>query len=112
MLGFEAVNFFAGLSEPADGEVFSDLLRRRNLRVERIVSSAFPDTGLYDQEQDEWVILLEGRAVLEVDGTEVRLAAGDYLFIPAHTPHRLLETRPEPRCVWLAVHLYPEDANP
>jgi cupin 2 domain-containing protein len=52
-------------------------------------------------------MLVEGRAVLEVAGRRVSLSPGDYLVIPAHTPHRVLETHPEPRCLWLAVHLYP-----
>jgi len=33
------------------------------------------------------------------------LVSGDYLFIPAHTPHRVVETSAEPQCIWLAVHL-------
>lgn len=105
------VNLLSGLTDPEDGEVFSDLLRWRNLRIERIISGALPDNRLYDQEQDEWVVLLEGRAVLEVSGTKIRLSPGDNLFIPAHTPHRVLETYPEPCCVWLAVHLYPEGVD-
>ena len=101
------VNFFANLLGPISGEACEDLWRQGNLRVERIVSSATPGSGLYDQEQDEWVMLVEGRAVLEVAGKRVPLSPGDFLVIPAHTPHRVLETHPEPRCLWLAVHLYP-----
>jgi cupin 2 domain-containing protein len=101
------VNFFTNSPAPVSGESWEDLWRQANLRVERISSSASPDPGLYDQEQDEWVMLVEGRAVLEVAGRRVPLSPGDYLVIPAHTPHRVLETHPEPRCLWLAVHLYP-----
>ncbi len=101
------VNFFSNPLGPISGEACEDLWRQGNLRVERIVSSATPDPDLYDQEQDEWVMLVEGRAVLEVAGKRVSLSPGDYLVLPAHTPHRVLETHPEPRCLWLAVHLYP-----
>jgi cupin 2 domain-containing protein len=100
-------NLFQELPDPASGEVFTDLLRRRNLTIERIVSSGSPDTGLQCQGHDEWVILLEGGAVLEVAGERVRLSPGDHLLIPAGTMHRVLQTRPEPRCIWLAVHLHP-----
>jgi cupin 2 domain-containing protein len=101
------VNFFDHLPSLSTGESFADLWRQGNLRVERISSSATPDPALYDQEQDEWVMLVEGRAVLEVAGRRVPLNPGDYLVIPAHTPHRVLETYPEPRCLWLAIHVYP-----
>lgn len=101
-------NFFANLSHPATGEAFDELLRCRNLRIERIISSPTPEPTLYDQPQDEWVLLIQGAASLEISGERVELRAGDHLFIPAHTPHRVFATSAEPRCVWLAVHLDPE----
>jgi cupin 2 domain-containing protein len=101
-------NLFAGLRCPTTGEVFDELLRCRNLRIERIVSSPTPEPTLYDQPQDEWVLLIQGAASLEIFSEHVDLAAGDYLFIPAHTPHRVVATSAEPHCVWLAVHLDPE----
>lgn len=106
-------NLFAELPAPPTGEVFAELLRLEltpsqsggRVWIERIVSSATPEPVLYDQSQDEWVLLLQGRARLWVDGVERVLGPGDYLFIPAHRPHRVLETSAEPRCVWLAVHI-------
>jgi cupin 2 domain-containing protein len=103
-------NLLADLPAPTTGESFADLVRHRNLVIERIVSSDSPEPVLYDQEQDEWVILLEGRASLEVAGEVAELAAGDWIFIPAHTPHRLIAASPLPRCLWLAVHLFPAEA--
>lgn len=99
-------NLFASLPQPLDGEVFEDLLRCGRVRIERIVSSDRPELVLYDQEQDEWVCLLQGRACLEIAGEVVALEAGDFRFIPAHTPHRVLTTSAEPRCLWLAVHIF------
>ncbi|WP_295409564.1 cupin [uncultured Thiocystis sp.] len=101
MVGFMRIagNLFADLPQVVEGEVFEDLLRCRNLQIERIVSSDSPDSGQYDQTQDEWVCLLQGEATLR---------AGDYRFIPARTSHRVLKTSREPCCLWLAVHLYPE----
>ena len=40
----------------------------------------------------------------------VSKATGDWIFIPAHTPHRLIAASPLPRCLWLAVHLFPAEA--
>lgn len=100
-------NLFADLPTLDEGEFFEDLLRCRNLHIERIVSSDRPDPGLYDQLQDEWICLLQGEATLWMAGAEIRLRAGDYRFIPAQTPHRVLHTSREPSCIWLAIHLYP-----
>ena len=99
-------NLLSDIPRPTEGEVFEDLLRRGPVRIERIVSSEFPEPVLYDQDQDEWVLLLQGEARLWVAEREVVLVKGDSLFIPAHTPHRVLRTSAEPPCLWLAVHLY------
>ena len=104
-------NLYGALPCPASGEVFETLLRHRNLMVERIASSDSPDPNLYDQPQDEWVLLVQGRATLELAGEPLELGPGDYLFIPAHTPHRVLHCSQDPPCLWLAVHLYPDDAD-
>jgi len=97
-------NLFQGLTCPATGERFDNLMSHGRLRIERIVSSSEPEATLYDQPQDEWVVLLEGRARIELAGEPLELRPGDWVFIPAHTPHRVLSTSPQPRCLWLAVH--------
>jgi cupin 2 domain-containing protein len=99
-------NLFADKPHVERGEHFEAWLRCENVVIERIVSSDTPDPGRYDQVQDEWVVLLQGTACLEIDTRTVTLRAGDTIFIPAHTPHRVLSTSKEPQCVWLAVHIY------
>jgi cupin 2 domain-containing protein len=107
-------NLYAELPAPSTGEVFDELLSvdltGGRVRIERIVSSATPEPVLYDQSQSEWVVLLQGRARLWVAGEEVNLGPGDYLFLPAHTPHRVIETAAQPHCVWLALHLVEDGA--
>jgi cupin 2 domain-containing protein len=73
------------------------------LTVEQILSGALPEPASYEQAHDEWVLVLEGRARLLVDGTELELESGDWLLLPAGCPHTLLETRPGTS--WLALHL-------
>lgn len=73
-------------------------------RIERIVSwgHVTPVGQWYDQEDDEWVVVLEGRARLEYgDGSRVALERGDQLLVPAHVRHRVAYTSSP--CVWLAV---------
>jgi len=103
----QPANLFAHLTPPATGERFDTLLAHRQLVIERIVSSADLTPHTYVQPQDEWVVLLQGDATLQVDGQPVALAAGDHLFLPAGTPHSV--ERASPGALWLAVHLHPTD---
>ena len=57
----------------------------------------------YDQDHDEWVVLLQGAAELEVNGETLLLEPGDWVLLPRHTPHRLIRTTQGTS--WLAVRL-------
>ncbi|ELS01379.1 cupin domain-containing protein [Xenococcus sp. PCC 7305] len=88
-------------------ELFETLASTDNILVERIISTGqtTPSRQWYDQDRDEWVMLLQGKAILAyVDGSQIRLKAGDYLLIPAHQKHRVVYTSSEPPCIWLAIH--------
>ena len=87
------------------GEEFRELVRVQNVVIEEIVSSAMPDSHEYRQPHDEWVVVLAGAARLDIDGTEVKLAAGEWVLIPALTPHRVVNAEASTR--WLAVHVHP-----
>jgi cupin 2 domain-containing protein len=78
-----------------------------NVRIERIVSraAASPEGFWYDQIEDEWVIVLDGHAVLSMPDGRVSLAKGDTLFIPAQTRHRVESTSDNPPCLWLCVFI-------
>ena len=88
-------------------EIFEQIGSGKNIQIERIVSTGQTTTSgqWYDQELDEWVILLQGEAELAyADNTRIKLKAGNYLLIPAHTKHRIEYTSIEPPCIWLAVY--------
>ncbi len=88
-------------------ELFEPLLSSKNILIERIISTGqiTPPQQWYNQEKDEWVILLQGEAELLYDNnTRILLKAGDYLFIPAGQKHRVEYTSAEPPCIWLAIH--------
>jgi cupin 2 domain-containing protein len=99
-------NLFKDAASPQEGERFDTLLRHRNLHIERIVSSSRIAPQTYAQPQDEWVMLVRGQARLQVNGKPILLNEGDYVFVPAGTPHSV-ENASE-GAMWLAVHLYPE----
>lgn len=101
-------NLFVHAAPPAEGERFETILSYRNLVVERIVSSTAISPCEYVQLQDEWVVLVQGEALLQVAGEAVALKTGDHLFLPAGIPHTV-ESVSE-GAIWLAVHLYPERA--
>lgn len=98
-----------GGAPPRSGcETFTALAAKGGARVERIVSrgAASPEGQWYDQDGEEFVLLVEGEAVLGFeDGTEQRLRAGDWAVLPAHCRHRVAWTAPDRETIWLAVHL-------
>lgn len=69
--------------------------------MEQILSGSLASPQDYDQDHDEWVVVLAGEAVLEVEGVVHDLGEREWCFLPAHTPHRLLHTGPGTS--WLAV---------
>lgn len=98
-------NLFADSNPPPSGERFEALLRCRNLLIERIVSAEVDTPTTYLQEQDEWVVLLQGSAVLSLQGRTHHLKPGDYLFLPASVAH--VVERVSNQTIWLAIHLHP-----
>jgi cupin 2 domain-containing protein len=101
-------NLFALIAPGGPEEIFQVLLATGNFRLERIVSTgqATPPGEWYDQDTQEWVVLLSGGAGLRfADEPEPRvLRPGDYLLIPAHRRHRVEWTDPGQPTVWLALH--------
>jgi cupin 2 domain-containing protein len=103
----ERGNLFEGAEAPDRGEVFTELSRCRNVVFERIVSSREPEPTMYEQAQDEVVLLLRGTARLEIEGAAHALDAGDWMIIPAGRRHRVLET--SAGALWFAVHIHPQE---
>lgn len=101
-------NIFSNIPMRIEEEVFETLLESGAVRIERIVSrgQTSPEGFWYDQDTNEWVIVLRGRARLLLEGnqTPIEIEAGDYLQIPAHRKHRVDWTDPGEDTVWLAVY--------
>lgn len=100
-------NLFVNLPVETKDEVFTELLSRPGARIERIVSNGqyTPEDTPFNQNHDEWVLLLRGSASLWVDGDgEHDLHPGDHMLIPARRTHRVTRTANDEPTVWLAVH--------
>jgi cupin 2 domain-containing protein len=101
-------NIFKAIKADNEQEIFEDILTKGSVRIERIISSSqsSPEGFWYDQQQHEWVMVLEGRAEIEFeDGLRAQLSRGDYLFIEAHRRHRVVSTSSDEVTLWLAVHI-------
>jgi cupin 2 domain-containing protein len=99
-------NIFHDLPELSDQEELSILFQNPCATIERIVSQSYssPAGFWYDQDEDEWVVVVRGKAILEFEGGEfVRMQEGDYVTIPRHVKHRVRHT--DPKTIWLAVHI-------
>lgn len=100
-------NLLERLPLDREGEEFIALLSRDGVRIERIVSNgqSTPEDDPYDQDHDEWVLLLAGSAGLWLEGeVERTLRPGDQLLIPARCRHRVTWTAADQPTVWLAIH--------
>lgn len=90
-------------------ETFSKLLQHQNCQIEQIVSSGHstPPDQPYQQDFDEWIMIVQGEASLTIETEQFDLKKGDYLFIPANDRHWVTKTSHNPKCIWLAVLLKP-----
>ncbi len=99
-------NIFSEIPDTLPEEIFTTLLEDKFIRIERIVSKGqtTTDREWYDQKQNEWIILLEGAAILSFPHDEdLPLSKGDFYNIPAHTKHRVKWTDPSRETIWLAI---------
>ncbi len=90
-----------GAAAPDEGERTELLARGAGFVVEQILSGRLAAPQDYEQDHDEWVVIVAGGAMLEVDGVAHELGVGDWWLLAAGTPHRLVRT--EPGTSWLAV---------
>ena len=102
------VNLFEAIPDALAEELVTPLLQAGDVRIARIVSRghASPKDFWYDQDDAEWVLVLQGSAGVQFDGETAprTLRRGDHLHIPAHTRHRVAWTDAHEPTIWLAVH--------
>ena len=95
------MNIFKLPPLPLMEEVTTIITENKNIRIERIISTG-QTSGWYDQDETEFVVLLEGNAVIEYENNvSVTMSKGDTLLIAPHERHRVSYTSSEPPCIWL-----------
>ena len=88
---------------PLTEEATTILIENENIRIERIISTG-QISDWYDQTETEFVVLLEGNAIIEYEnGESIAMLKGDTLIIKPHEKHRVNYTSSEPPCVWLCM---------
>ena len=101
-------NIFSEIPNSINGELAEILIRNEHFMLKRIISQgeATPPGEWFDQDTNEWVILLSGGAglIFENEADECVMHPGDYVHIPAHQRHRVEWTDSKQKTVWLAIH--------
>jgi len=106
----EKSNIFSNISTNLDAELFENIVNKESFKLQRIVSQGHttPEGEWYDQDEDEWVMLESGEAILSFEnGEDVHLQAGEHLNIKAHKKHRVSWTKPDAKTIWLALYSQP-----
>ena len=101
-------NLFTPVPEARNKEIVESLVKTTGFTFERIIAQGqpTPPDEWYDQEWDEWAVLLSGEARLLFEGEDEprTIKPGDWLLIPAHKRHRVEWCAPDEQTVWLALN--------
>ena len=86
-------------------ENFFEIFKNETIKIEKIVSNGqkSPENFWYEQEKSEFILLLEGFAILEFENREVELKKGDCINIKAMEKHRVKFTSLDEPTIWFAV---------
>ena len=99
-------NFFENISKNIQEEIIEILVENQDIRIERIISKGqkSPEGFWYNQNQNEFVLLLKGYAIIEFENrNDVELKSGDFLIISTNEKHRVKYTNTNNETIWLTV---------
>ena len=98
-------NIFEEIIIDKNEEKFFEIFKNETIKVEKIVSNGqkSPDNFWYEQEDNEFILLLEGFAILEFEDKIIELKKGDCLNIKAMEKHRVKFTSLDEPTIWFAV---------
>ena len=96
-------NLFTENTNDINREMFDTLLQTPSVHIEKITSHAQTSDRWYQQDRDEWVVLIEGEGeLLFEDGKKVRLTKGEHIHIKKMKKHKVIYTSSP--AIWLAIH--------
>ena len=61
-------------------EIFNNLLSHKNVKINKIISPPNFVSEQFIQDEDEWVILLQGSAILEINQKITKLVKDSYIY--------------------------------
>ncbi|MCK9161820.1 MAG: cupin domain-containing protein [Arcobacteraceae bacterium] len=98
-------NIFDSIVVDKKEERFFEIFKNDLIKIEKIVSNgqSSPKDFWYIQEDNEFVILLKGFAIIEFEDKDMELNEGDYIIISALQKHRVKFTSQDSPTIWLAV---------
>ena len=101
----EKYNIFEQIIVDKNEEKIFEIFRNETIKIEKIVSNGqkSPENFWYEQEKSEFVLVLEGFAILEFEDRVVELKKGDCLNIEAMEKHRVKYTSLDEPTIWFAV---------
>lgn len=101
----EKYNIFDEIPVDKSEEKFFEIFKDEKIKIEKIVSNGqkSPQDFWYEQEKNEFVLILEGFAIVEFEDFEVELKKGDCLNIKAYQKHRVKFTSLDETTIWFAV---------
>ena len=86
-----------------EDEIIDILKENEDVKIERIISTGQVSDWMI-QERKEYVLLIQGNAVIEFNDKKVEMKAGDTLFIEKMERHRVGYTSENPCCIWFCIH--------
>jgi cupin 2 domain-containing protein len=104
-MSVEKYNIFDEIIVDKSEEKFFEIFKNETIKVEKIVSNGqkSPENFWYEQEKSEFILLLEGFAILEFENRVIELKKGDCLNIKAMEKHRVKFTSLDEPTIWFAV---------
>lgn len=101
----EKYNIFDEIPVDKSEEKFFEIFKDEKIKIEKIVSNGqkSPQDFWYEQEKNEFVLVIEGFAIVEFEDFEVELKKGDCLNIKAYQKHRVKFTTLDETTIWFAV---------
>ena len=86
-----------------EDEIIDILKENEDVKIERIISTGQVSDWMI-QERKEYVVLLQGNAIIEFNDKKVEMKAGDTLFIEKQERPRVSYTSESPCCIWFCIH--------